>query len=106
MLEYILYLVFLIQLLIEKIAGLFMPSCSSDTVCLSVIMAVYRLFVARLSALVGVVACARDLPFRPTLGNDVSAAVKRIVEKIGGEVGVKSNLGEGSEFYFTLPSEL
>ena len=32
--------------------------------------------------------------------------VKRIVEKLGGEVGVKSNLGEGSEFYFTLPSEL
>ena len=94
MLEYILYLVFLIQLLIEKIAGLFMPSCSSDTVCLSVIMAVYRLFMTRLLVLIGVVACARDLPFRPTLGNDVSAAVKRIVEKIGGEVGVKRPNGK------------
>ncbi|MGB0388815.1 MAG: sensor histidine kinase [Ardenticatenaceae bacterium] len=30
--------------------------------------------------------------------------VKRIVEKLGGEVGVKSEIGRGSEFYFTLPS--
>ena len=31
--------------------------------------------------------------------------VKRIVEKLNGEVGVESDLGRGSEFYFTLPSE-
>lgn len=31
--------------------------------------------------------------------------VKRIVDKLGGEVGVKSHIGQGSEFYFTLPSE-
>lgn len=30
--------------------------------------------------------------------------VKRIIEKLGGKVGVKSQLGSGSEFYFTLPS--
>ena len=29
---------------------------------------------------------------------------KRIVEKLGGEVGVNSANGQGSEFYFTLPS--
>jgi signal transduction histidine kinase len=29
--------------------------------------------------------------------------VRRIVEKLGGEVGVESTLGEGSLFYFTLP---
>ena len=29
--------------------------------------------------------------------------VQRIVEKCGGEVGVKSQVGYGSEFYFTLP---
>ncbi len=28
---------------------------------------------------------------------------RRIVEKLGGEVGVESNLGQGSLFYFTLP---
>lgn len=28
---------------------------------------------------------------------------KRIVEKLGGEVGVKSKLGEGTTFHFTLP---
>jgi PAS domain S-box-containing protein len=30
--------------------------------------------------------------------------VRRIVEKLGGEVGVESVLGQGSCFYFTLPS--
>ena len=30
--------------------------------------------------------------------------VRRIVEKIGGQVGVKSQMGDGSTFYFTLPS--
>lgn len=30
--------------------------------------------------------------------------VKRIVEKLGGEVGVESQVGRGSEFYFTLPT--
>jgi DNA-binding LacI/PurR family transcriptional regulator/signal transduction histidine kinase len=29
--------------------------------------------------------------------------VQRIVEKLGGETGVESNVGEGSLFYFTLP---
>ena len=29
--------------------------------------------------------------------------VRRIVEKLGGEVGVNSEIGKGSEFYFTLP---
>jgi signal transduction histidine kinase len=29
--------------------------------------------------------------------------VRRIVEKLGGEVGVQSELGEGSLFYFALP---
>ena len=31
------------------------------------------------------------------------AIVKRIVEKLGGEVGLESQVGHGSEFYFTLP---
>ena len=30
--------------------------------------------------------------------------VQRIVEKLGGQVGVESEVGEGSLFYFTLPS--
>ena len=29
--------------------------------------------------------------------------VRRIVEKLGGQVGLKSQMGEGSTFYFTLP---
>jgi two-component system sensor histidine kinase/response regulator len=29
--------------------------------------------------------------------------VRRIVEKLGGQVGVESKVGEGSVFYFTLP---
>jgi signal transduction histidine kinase len=30
--------------------------------------------------------------------------VKRIVEKLGGQVGVQSKPGQGSEFFFTLPA--
>jgi two-component system sensor histidine kinase/response regulator len=30
--------------------------------------------------------------------------VRRIVEKLGGQVGVESEAGQGSEFFFTLPS--
>jgi signal transduction histidine kinase len=29
--------------------------------------------------------------------------VQRIVEKMGGEVGVESQVGRGSKFFFTLP---
>ncbi|MGD9101618.1 MAG: HAMP domain-containing sensor histidine kinase, partial [Anaerolineae bacterium] len=29
--------------------------------------------------------------------------VWRVVEKLGGQVGVESTVGQGSEFYFTLP---
>jgi signal transduction histidine kinase len=32
------------------------------------------------------------------------AIVRRIAEKLGGEVGVKSEPGQGSTFYFTLPA--
>lgn len=32
------------------------------------------------------------------------AIVKRIIKKLGGEIGVESCVGEGSLFYFTLPS--
>ena len=31
--------------------------------------------------------------------------VRRIVERLGGKVGVEGKLGEGSKFYFTLPTE-
>ncbi|MCB0192035.1 MAG: hybrid sensor histidine kinase/response regulator [Anaerolineae bacterium] len=30
--------------------------------------------------------------------------VRRVVEKLGGSVGVESKVGQGSQFYFTLPS--
>jgi signal transduction histidine kinase len=31
--------------------------------------------------------------------------VRRIVEKLGGEVGMESRVREGSTFYFTLPAK-
>jgi signal transduction histidine kinase len=31
--------------------------------------------------------------------------VQRIVEKLGGQVGVESTVGQGSVFFFTLPSK-
>jgi len=31
--------------------------------------------------------------------------VRRIVEKLGGQVGLESELGKGSTFFFTLPAE-
>jgi len=30
--------------------------------------------------------------------------VRRIVEKLGGQVGVESEVGRGSVFFFTLPA--
>jgi two-component system sensor histidine kinase/response regulator len=30
--------------------------------------------------------------------------VRRIAEKLGGQVGVESQLGQGSTFFFTLPA--
>jgi two-component system sensor histidine kinase/response regulator len=30
--------------------------------------------------------------------------VRRIVEKLGGQVGLESQAGQGSLFYFTLPA--
>jgi signal transduction histidine kinase len=30
--------------------------------------------------------------------------VKRIVRRLGGEVGVESQVGQGSKFFFTLPA--
>jgi len=32
--------------------------------------------------------------------------VRRIVEKLGGQVGVESQIGQGSSFFFTLPGEV
>jgi signal transduction histidine kinase len=32
------------------------------------------------------------------------ALVQRIVEKLGGQVGVESEEGQGSLFFFTLPA--
>jgi len=42
---------------------------------------------------------------RRTKGHGLGLSIaQRIVEKLGGEVGVKSEVGRGSLFYFTLPS--
>jgi signal transduction histidine kinase len=39
-------------------------------------------------------------------GNGLGLSIARhIVEKLGGEVGVESTVGQGSIFSFTLPSE-
>jgi signal transduction histidine kinase len=32
--------------------------------------------------------------------------VRRIVEKLGGQVGVESRVGQGSSFFFTLPGKV
>ncbi len=32
------------------------------------------------------------------------SVVQRIVERLGGQVGVESEIGKGSRFYFTLPA--
>lgn len=60
----------------------------------------------------GVSAADQEKLFRPfTQLNQVStkghglglSIVRRIVEKLGGQVGIESEVGQGSRFYFTLP---